>query len=44
MMDRVNFNMAGFAFDEYFDDYADAQSFAKDRQAVGFQTLIIKVK
>jgi hypothetical protein len=44
MLYRVNFNMAGFAFDEYFDNRQDAEYFAKDRQAVGFQTLIVKVK
>jgi hypothetical protein len=43
-MYRVNFNMAGFLFDEYFDNYLDARYFAEDRQAVGFQTLIVKVK
>jgi len=43
-MYRVNFNMAGFSYDEYFDNYTDAEYFAKDRQAVGFQTLIVKVK
>lgn len=42
-MYKVNFNMAGFSFDEYFDDYEDAQYFAQDRQAIGFQTLITKV-
>jgi hypothetical protein len=48
-MYRVNYNMAGFAFDEYFlhkyfDNRQAAVNFAKDRQAVGFQTWIIKVK
>ena len=43
-MYRVNFNIAGFSFDEYFDNRQDAEYFAKDRQAAGFQTWIMKVK
>jgi len=42
-MYKSDFNMAGFSFDEYFDDYQEALATAKDRQAVGFQTLITKV-
>lgn len=42
-MYKVNYNMAGFAFEEYFDDYQDAKYFAEDRQLVGFQTWIMKV-
>jgi hypothetical protein len=43
-MYRVNFNMAGFSFDEYFDNYTDARYFAEDRQQYGFQTWIMKVE
>ena len=42
-MYRVNFNLAGFSFDEYFDNRKDAEYFAKDRQLFGVQTLILKV-
>ena len=42
-MYKVNYNMAGFAFEEYFEDYQDAKYFAEDRQWVGFQTWIMKV-
>lgn len=42
-MYKVNYNMAGFAFEEYFEDYQDAKYFAEDRQLVGFQTWIMKV-
>lgn len=42
-MYKVNWNMAGFSFDEYFDNYEDAKYFAEDRQLFGFQTLILKV-
>jgi hypothetical protein len=36
--------MAGFSFDEYFDNYTDAKYFAEDRQQYGFQTWIMKVE
>ena len=42
-MYNVDYNMAGFAFEEYFEDYQDAKYFAEDRQLVGFQTWIMKV-
>ena len=42
-MYKVDYNMAGFAFEEYFEDYQDAKYFAEDRQLVGFQTWIMKV-
>ena len=43
-MYRVSFNKIGYSFDEYFDNLQDAKNFAKDHEAVGFQTLILKVK
>lgn len=43
-MYRVSFNKIGYSFDEYFDNLKDAKNFAKDHEAAGFQTLIIKVK
>ena len=39
---KVIFNMAGFEFEEIFDDYQDARYFAEDRAAVGFQYIIVQ--
>lgn len=43
-MFKVMFNMAGFAFEEFFNDYQEAKNFAEDQQLVGFQTWILEVK
>ncbi len=37
---KVLYNMAGFEFQEVFDDYQDAKNFAETMAAVGFQYLI----
>lgn len=39
---KVIWNMAGFQFEDIFDDYQDAKSFAEDRLAVGFQYIIVQ--
>jgi|Laugrespbdmm15dd_1035085.scaffolds.fasta_scaffold183698_2 hypothetical protein len=39
---KVIYNMAGFQFEEIFDDYQDAKYFAEDRAQVGFQYIIVQ--
>ena len=39
---KVIWNMAGFRFEDIFDDYQDAKYFAEDRAAVGFQYIIVQ--
>lgn len=39
---KVIWNMAGFQFEDIFDDYQDAKYFAEDRAAVGFQYIIVQ--
>lgn len=39
---KVIWNMAGFQFEEIFDDYQDAKYFAEDRAMIGAQYIIVQ--